>query len=147
MGMGQVVLGGGELAARLSLGGTAGSSCSTCSIQSSNGAGRPPGRFPDCVQGKRPPGRPQAEQGLQGGASGSSPQRAPQWRGEGTDQMGVAAGRGSLGEQVTHVQEDPRGAGNTAQNAAACEFREADVQKWADRELEFVLLPPPGRSC
>lgn len=57
--------------------------------------------------------------------------------------MGVAAERGSLGERVTHAEEDPRGAGNTAQTAAACEFREADVQKWADRELE---LCPSART-
>ena len=40
-------------------------------------------------------------------------------------------------ESGSHAEEDPREAGNTAQTAAACEFREADVQKWADRELEF----------
>lgn len=56
--------------------------------------------------------------------------------------MRVAAEQGSLGEQVTHAEEDPRGAGNTAQNEAACEFREADVQKRADWELEFHPSAP-----
>ena len=54
----------------------------------------------------------------------------------------MAAERGSLGEQVTHAAEDPRGAENTAQNVAACEFREVDVQRWADRELKFCSADP-----
>jgi len=70
--MALVVLGGGELATRLPSGVTVGSSRSGCSMQSSSGVHRLPGPAASCVQGKHPPWRPQAGQGLHGGASGSS---------------------------------------------------------------------------
>lgn len=44
------------------------------------------------------------------------------------------------------MAEDSRGAANSVQKVAACEFREADVPRWADRELKFHPADPTPRE-
>lgn len=100
---------------------------------------RPPG--PAASQpcpGKDPPGRPQAGQGASGASGTPSEDRS----GEGKVLTKWGGGRAGVPGRAghTHGRGPPRSC--SVQKVAACEFREADVQRWADRELKFHPADP-----